>query len=91
MTRTIIGVMGPGEGAKEADIIAARRLGALIAAQGWVTLCGGRGCGVMDAVAQGAHEAGGLTIGILPSKDTTGLSSAVDLDPQQFALGRRVQ
>ncbi len=41
-------------------------LGSLIAKQGWILLNGGRQAGVMSASASGAHEAGGLTIGILP-------------------------
>lgn len=66
---TIIGVMGGGEGASPQTCMVAYELGAAIARQGWVLLCGGRAAGVMDAAAQGAAEAGGLTVGILP--DTT--------------------
>ena len=43
----------------------ARALGREITAAGAVLLCGGLG-GVMEAVAQGAAEAGGTVIGILP-------------------------
>ncbi|MCJ8500594.1 TIGR00725 family protein [Desulfatitalea alkaliphila] len=64
----IVGVMG-GARAEAADLQAAYRLGALIAAQGWVLLNGGRGTGIMDASARGAAEAGGLTIGVLPDAD----------------------
>jgi uncharacterized protein (TIGR00730 family) len=42
---------------------AARRLGALIAQQGW-TVCNGGHDGTMEAAAQGAKEAGGSTIGV---------------------------
>jgi len=56
----------------------ARRLGMLIAKNGWVLLNGGRDCGVMAASAAGAREAGGLVIGILP--DTTTTRAAPDLD-----------
>ena len=45
----------------------ARRLGRLIAMQGYVLLCGGLG-GVMDAACCGAREAGGLAVGILPGE-----------------------
>jgi uncharacterized protein (TIGR00730 family) len=41
----------------------ARRLGALLAQQGW-TLCNGGHDGTMEAAAQGAKEAGGSTIGV---------------------------
>ena len=33
----------------------------------------------MDAASQGAKSAGGLTVGILPHKDTQGISDAVDI------------
>ena len=44
----------------------ARRLGEAIAGKGYVLLTGG-GPGVMRAVSEGAHRAGGLVIGILPN------------------------
>jgi uncharacterized protein (TIGR00725 family) len=77
--RTIIGIMGPGGGAGAKDLENARRLGALIARQGWVVLCGGRSVGVMDAVCKGAKEAGGLTVGVLPDDDAVGASEAVEI------------
>ena len=43
----------------------ARRVGQLLAEAGAILLCGGRG-GVMAAACQGAQEAGGLTVGIMP-------------------------
>lgn len=75
---TIIGVMGGGE-ADSATAAAAGQLGALIAAQGWVLLNGGRACGVMDASARGAHEAGGTVVGVLPDDDTAQMSSHIDI------------
>jgi uncharacterized protein (TIGR00725 family) len=75
----IIGVMGPGEGATPDDEQNAYELGQLIAQQNWVLLTGGRNAGVMDAACRGAKQAGGLTLGILPSRDRTTLSSAVDI------------
>jgi len=56
----------------------ARRLGELIAGKGWILLNGGRNAGVMAASAQGAKEAGGLVIGILP--DATDHSASPHLD-----------
>ncbi len=79
MKRTIVGVMGPGGSATRRDLENARRLGALLAQQGWVVLCGGRSAGVMDAVCRGAKEAGGLTVGVLPGDDPRGASDAVDI------------
>ncbi len=46
----------------------ARAVGRLLAQAGAVLVCGGLG-GVMAAAAQGAHSAGGLTIGLLPGSD----------------------
>jgi uncharacterized protein (TIGR00725 family) len=47
---------------------AARELGRLTAAHGWVVLTGGRPAGVMAAACAGAKEIpGSLTLGILPS------------------------
>ncbi len=79
MRRTIVGVIGPGDEATPADCEAARRVGALVAAAGWVTLTGGWSTGVMDAASRGAREAGGLTVGLLPGRDPDGASPAVDV------------
>ena len=79
MGKVIVGVMGPGEGATREDVRAARELGALVAAEGWVLLTGGRASGVMEAACRGAREAGGLTIGVLPSEDAGDASEFVDL------------
>lgn len=46
----------------------AREVGREIARRGAVLICGGLG-GVMQAAAQGAQEAGGITMGILPGPD----------------------
>lgn len=79
MRKIIIGVMGPGDTATTIDLQNAYQLGKLIAQQGWVLLTGGRNVGVMDAACQGAKSANGLTIGILPGNNTTGMSEAVDI------------
>lgn len=71
--------MGAGEGAHPIDISNARKLGELIAREGWVLLTGGRDVGVMKAVNQGAKQVeGSLTIGILPST-TDAISPDVDV------------
>jgi len=66
MSKTIIGVMGPGENATPDENVIAYDLGKAIAQAGWITLTGGRSFGVMDASMKGAAEEGGITIGILP-------------------------
>lgn len=79
MKKIIIGVMGPGTQATETDLQNAYKLGQLIAQAGWVLLTGGRNVGVMDAASQGAKSAEGLTVGILPTDNTSKLSEAVDI------------
>jgi uncharacterized protein (TIGR00725 family) len=77
--RRLIGVIGPGDEATARECDAARRVGTLVAAAGWVTLTGGWNAGVMDAASRGAREAGGLTVGLLPGRDPEGASPAVDV------------
>jgi len=86
MSKTIIGVMGPGEGATEQNIKHAQVLGKLIAEENWVLLTGGRDVGVMNAASKGAKEAGGLTIGILPTEDRKKVSEFVDI-PVSTGMG----
>jgi uncharacterized protein (TIGR00725 family) len=73
-SKTIIGVMGPGENASPDENVMAYELGREIAMQGWITLTGGRSFGIMDAALKGASEAGGLTIGILPGDNDSNSS-----------------
>lgn len=79
MKKLIVGLMGPGDKATAADLQNAYQLGELIAQQGWVLLTGGRNVGVMDAASQGAKAANGLTIGILPTDNSSAISKAVDI------------
>lgn len=76
--KTIIGVIG-GAAASQHDLDLAYQLGRLIAENGWVLLNGGRAAGIMDAAARGAHEAGGLTVGVLPTPDHGGMSAYIDV------------
>lgn len=78
MRKFIVGVMGPGSKATEKDIQNAAELGRLIAEHDWVLLSGGRNSGVMHAVNKAAKEKGGVTIGIIPTKDKTTASEYVD-------------
>ncbi len=64
----LIGVIGSAE-PSAVGYAAAREVGRLLAAAGVVLVCGGLG-GVMEAACRGAHEAGGLTVGILPGPDS---------------------
>jgi uncharacterized protein (TIGR00725 family) len=79
MRKIVIGVMGPGDRASETELKLAYEIGQLIAQNGWVLLTGGRDTGVMDAASKGAKAANGLTIGVLPSNNSVGISEAVDI------------
>lgn len=78
MSRTIIGIMGPGKATKQ-ECEHARSLGQLVAQEGWVLLTGGRDKGIMDAASSGASGAGGLVIGVLPGSERSGASRFVDI------------
>lgn len=65
--RAPVGVIGPRH-ATPAQGAAARAVGRGIARMGLALLCGGR-AGVMEAACQGAAEAGGIAIGLLPDTD----------------------
>jgi uncharacterized protein (TIGR00725 family) len=62
-----IAVCGAGD-ANASLLEQAEEVGREIAHQGCVLICGGLG-GVMEAAAMGAHEGGGVTIGVLPGAD----------------------
>jgi uncharacterized protein (TIGR00725 family) len=79
MGQIVIGVMGPGADASPEAMDVAYELGQRIGLRGWITLCGGRNCGVMDAVCRGAKSAGGFTVGILPADNKANASSFLDL------------
>lgn len=79
MSKVVVGVMGPGKTSSSEALASAFELGRLIALQGWVLLTGGRDAGVMDAANRGAKEANGITVGILPSASTNGMSESVDI------------
>jgi uncharacterized protein (TIGR00725 family) len=61
----MLAVLGPGAASPQEKSVA-ERVGRLAARCGWVVVSGG-GPGVMESVSRGAVEAGGLTVGILPS------------------------
>jgi uncharacterized protein (TIGR00725 family) len=70
-----IAIIGDSNPAPEVLLWAAEA-GRLVAQNDGVVICGGLG-GVMAAAARGAAEAGGMTIGILPSYDATTANDAV--------------
>ena len=77
--RKIVGVMGAGKRLDEQSYERAYRLGALIAGRGWVLLTGGSACGVMDAASRGAHDAGGLVVGVLKGETQAEGSAYLDI------------
>ena len=77
MGRKIIGVIGGGTAGEE-TLRLAEETGRLIAERGFLLVCGGMG-GVMEAAARGAKEAGGMTIGILPSPDRRTANPYIDI------------
>jgi uncharacterized protein (TIGR00725 family) len=79
MGKPIVGIMGPGENARPEENEMAFELGKAIAEQGWVVLTGGRSFGIMEAAMKGAHEANGLTIGILPGDNAANASYDADI------------
>ncbi len=63
----VVSVIGDGKVDEESDVYkAAYEVGKLVASKGYVLACGGL-FGVMEAAAKGAKEAGGITVGILPT------------------------
>ncbi len=71
MHKKIIGVFGGGAVKKDSlEWHTAEDIGRLLALHNCILLTGGLG-GVMTAASQGAFEAGGITIGILPGDRTT--------------------
>ena len=66
----ILAVLGPSEASAD-ELQVAERIGAMAARAGWVVLTGG-GPGVMEAASRGAAEAGGMTVGILPTSCSSG-------------------
>jgi len=86
----LIGVVGSGRPSTLGARLA-REVGRLLAQAGATILCGGLG-GVMEAVALGAKEAGGLSVGLLPGPDPSAanphltVALATDLGQARNAL-----
>jgi hypothetical protein len=82
--RVRIGVIGGARPEARFEKIA-REVGRRVAEAGAVLVCGGL-AGVMKAAAQGAKEAGGLTIGILPGAQPSDANAYIDV-PIATGLG----
>jgi len=77
MTRApVLSVIGAGDAPDDVCAMA-REVGREIASRGAVLINGGRG-GVMRAAAEGAHRAGGHTIGIIPSYDRASANEFIE-------------
>jgi len=71
-----IAVIGSGSDDKEIKSLA-QEVGREIAKYGGVLVCGGLG-GAMEAVAMGAKEMGGVTLGIIPGDDSKNANKYID-------------
>ncbi|MCM1983833.1 TIGR00725 family protein [Lyngbya confervoides] len=74
----LVGVIGAGHGDGGTLHDLAYQVGALLAAQRYLLICGGLG-GVMAAACQGAKAAGGMTLGLLPGRDAAAANPWVDI------------
>lgn len=82
--RVRVAVAGAGIcGSDLADV--AEEVGRLVAQADAVLICGGLG-GVMEAVARGAAEEGGLTVGLLPGRDARAANPYIQV-PMPTGLG----
>ena len=79
MVKPVVGIMGPGESARPEENEMAFALGKAVAQHGWIVLTGGRSFGIMEAAMKGAHEAKGLTIGVLPTENAQNSSDDADI------------
>lgn len=76
INKPFIGVIG-GSTAKAHTLKLAEKVGQLIAERGGILVCGGTS-GVMEASARGAKLAGGVTIGILPTRNRADANKFID-------------
>ncbi|MCB2202100.1 TIGR00725 family protein [bacterium] len=74
--KPIVAVVGAGKCSRKLRDKAAEA-GRYIAEHGGVVVCGGLG-GIMEGAARGAKEAGGTTIGILPSSERSDANEFID-------------
>ena len=88
--RPVVAVIGPVAPDDASLVTAAREIGAGLATAGCTVVTGGLG-GVMAAASQGAHDAGGLVVGVLPGDDATAANEFVDVAmPTGLGEGRNL-
>jgi len=87
--KPIIAVVGAGKCSKKLKDMAAE-IGKYVAEQGGIIVGGGLD-GVMEGAARGAKEAGGTTIGILPTMDKNDANEFIDyVIPTGFGEARNI-
>jgi len=87
--KPVIAVIGAGKCSKKLRDMAAE-VGRIVAEQGGVIVCGGMG-GIMEGAARGAKEAGGTTIGILPTDLKEDANEFIDyVIPTGFGEARNI-
>lgn len=87
--KPIIAVVGAGKCSKKLRDQAAE-VGSYVAQNGGVLICGGMG-GIMEGAARGAREAGGLTVGILPTDNPADANEFIDIViPTGFGEARNI-
>jgi len=85
----MIAVVGAGKCSKKLRDMASQ-VGKYIAENGGVLVCGGMG-GIMEGAARGAKEAGGVTIGILPTDNKEDANEYIDyVIPTGFGEARNI-
>jgi uncharacterized protein (TIGR00725 family) len=82
--RIRVGVIG-GSSSDNRSLLAAYKVGQLIAQSGAILICGGLG-GVMEAAASGAKSVEGTTIGIIPGNNPAEANPHIDV-PIATGLG----
>lgn len=73
-----VAVVGPGHPGDDTLLPVAFEVGAGLAQAGCIVVTGGLG-GVMAAASRGAHEAGGLVVGVLSGDDAAAANEWVDV------------
>ena len=87
--KPMVAVIGAGKCSKKLRDMAAK-VGQYVAENGGVIVCGGMG-GIMEGAAQGAREAGGATIGILPTDNKEDANEFIDyVIPTGFGEARNI-
>ena len=87
--KPVIAVVGAGKCSKKLRDRAAE-VGKYVAENGGVIVCGGLG-GIMEGAARGAKEAGGATIGILPTENKDDANEYIDyVIPSGFGEARNM-